>query len=203
MAQYQINSLGEDAIAAFTAYFKVELIIYLPIVAIGQTIMIFVGQNIGAHNYERVRIGIKQCLVMGMVLTATLSAFAIFSGPLLFRTFAKENTVIDLGLRIIHVTFPFYIIYVILQVLGDGIRGIGKSRPPMLIVMVNICVIRTLLLFLIVPRFPDIRGVAITYPITWALAATCMAVYYLLSAETWLKGASVSNMTEKRRDHVK
>jgi putative MATE family efflux protein len=179
MAQYQINSLGENAIAAFTAYFKVELIIYLPIVALGQTIMIFAGQNAGAQNYKRVSLGVKQCLMMGMVLTAALSTFAIFSGPLLFSAFARENAVIDLGLRIIHVTFPFYIIYVILQVLGDSIRGIGKSRPPMVIVMVNICIIRTFLLFLIVPRFPDVRGVAITYPITWALTAACMAAYCL------------------------
>jgi putative MATE family efflux protein len=179
IAQYQINSLGEDAIAAFTAYFKVELIIYLPIVALGQTIMIFVGQNIGAHNFKRVKLGVKQCLMMGMILTATLSAFAIFSGPLLFRAFAKENAVIDLGLRIIRVTFPFYIMYVILQVLGDSIRGIGNSRPPMVIVMINICIIRTFLLFLIVPRLPNVRGVAMTYPITWALTAASMAIYCL------------------------
>ena len=44
IAQYFINSFGEDSIAAFTAYFKVELIIYLPIVAFGQAIMAFSGQ---------------------------------------------------------------------------------------------------------------------------------------------------------------
>ena len=53
MVQYHINSFGEDAIAAFTAYFKVELLVYLPIVALGQSIMTFAGQNAGAGNWTR------------------------------------------------------------------------------------------------------------------------------------------------------
>ena len=57
IAQYFINSFGEDSIAAFTAYFKVELIIYLPIVAFGQAIMAFSGQCKGAEDYSRIRKG--------------------------------------------------------------------------------------------------------------------------------------------------
>ena len=54
-AQYHINGFNVDAIAAFTAYFKVELPIYLPIVAFGQAITIFSGQNIGAKMCIRDR----------------------------------------------------------------------------------------------------------------------------------------------------
>lgn len=53
-------------------------------------------------------------------------------------------------------------------------RDIGKARGPMVIIMTNICVIRTILLISIVPHWQDIRGVAVTYPITWALTAGCM-----------------------------
>ena len=179
MAQFQINSLGENQIAAFTAYFKVELIIYLPIVAIGQAAMTFVGQNIGAKNYERVHTGTRQILIMGMILIVPLSLGALAMGPILFRVFTNDVSVIDLGLQIIQVTFPFYFIYPILQVLGDSLRGMGKVHQPMLIVLINICIIRTILLFIIVPRYPDIRGVAVTYPITWGLTSVCMVAYYL------------------------
>ena len=53
-------------------------------------------------------------------------------------------------------------------------RGLGKSSLPMLIVTVNLCVVRTALLFLIAPRWRDVRGVAVCYPITWALTGVCM-----------------------------
>lgn len=184
MAQYHINSFGEDSIAAFTAYFKVELIIYLPIVAFGQAVMTFVGQNFGAGDYERARKGTFQCVAMSMGLAAVTSCLALFFGASLFRIFNKEASVIETGCRIIRVSFPFYFIYSILQVLGDSLRGAGKVKQPMLIVMINICLIRTGLLFLIVPHISNVQGVALTYPITWALTAVCMAVYYVKFQKT-------------------
>lgn len=178
MAQYHINSLGEDAIAAFAAYFQVELIIYLPIVAFGQAVMTFSGQNAGANRFDRVRRGTGVCLLISMSLAVVSSAAALHLGPYLFRAFNRETAVIETGCRIIGITFPFYCIYCILQVLGDSLRGCGQTRQPMYIILINICVIRTILLFSIVPRIGDVRGVAAAYPVTWALTAVCMAVYY-------------------------
>ena len=179
VVQYHINSLGEDAIAAFTAYFKVELLIYHPIVALGQANMTFSGQNKGAGKMERVRRGTRQCTLISMALAIVTAAVALPLGGVLFRVFNKEPDVIALGRQIIAVTFPFYFLYSVLQIVGDSMRGVGRSKGPMLIILINICVIRTALLFLIVPRVQDIRGVAAAYPVTWALTAICMLIYYL------------------------
>lgn len=179
MAQYHINALGVDAIAAFTNYFKVELIIYLPIVAFGQAIMTFSAQNTGAGNLVRTRRGTRVCLLMSMALAAGSSVLALIFGAQLFGIFTREAEVVALGLKIIAVSFPFYFIYSILQVLGDSMRGSGKTAPPMYIIMFNLCIIRTALLFILVPRFQTIQSVAVTYPVTWALTSLCMAAYYL------------------------
>ena len=53
-------------------------------------------------------------------------------------------------------------------------RGLGESRRPMLIVIFNLCLVRTALLFLIAPRWQDVRAVALCYPVTWAVTGTCM-----------------------------
>lgn len=180
IAQYFINSFGEDSIAAFTAYFKVELIIYLPIVAFGQAIMAFSGQCKGAEDDKRIRKGTGICLVISMLVAGLTSAAALQGGVALFRIFNKETAVIETGLSIIRVTFPFYPIYCILQVVGDSLRGCGRVKQPMLIVMTNICIIRTLLLCVLVPRTGSLQGVAVTYPVTWALTALCMTGYYIL-----------------------
>ncbi len=180
MVQYHINSFGEDAIAAFTAYFKVELLVYLPIVALGQSIMTFAGQNSGAGSWERVRKGTVQCAAMSMLLAAATACVCLPFGEQLFRVFVRDESVIQLGCQIISVTFPFYFIYPIFQVFGDSMRGVGKSKMPMLIVLLNICLIRTALLFVIVPQAPSVTGVAVVYPITWALTSICMVLYYIL-----------------------
>jgi putative MATE family efflux protein len=178
-AQYHINSLGVEAIVAFTAYFKVELPIYLPIVAFGQAITTFSGQNMGAGNIERVKKGAKVCILMGIGVTIVSSTLLLIFGRQAFEIFNHDSVVIDYGIRIISTSFPFYWIYVILEVLGDTIRGAGKATPPMAIILSNICILRIILLFTIMSFYHDVRGVAITYPITWATTALCMAFYYL------------------------
>lgn len=188
-AQYQINSFGVDAIAAFTAYFKVELIIYLPIVAFGQAIPTFSAQNIGAGKFERMKIGTIVCLMMGITLTIATSVTALIFGRQAFGVFNQDSSVIDSGIRIIQTSFPFYFLYVILEVLGGTIRGAGKSTPPMIIILLNICVLRTILLFSIMSFYHDVRGVAMTYPITWAATAACMSVYFFKGK--WLKKGKV------------
>ncbi len=176
--QSQINGFGEDAIAAFTAYFKVESLIYAPILALGSAIMTFAGQNKGAGNYERIRTGTIRCLMISMVLAETTALLCIPLGGILFRLFNREPEVIALGRQIIQTTFPFYFIYSILQIFAESMRGVGKSRVPMIIILTNICLIRTVLLSIVVPMSPSVRTVAAADPITWALTSVCMAAYY-------------------------
>lgn len=188
VVQAHINSFGADAIAAFTAYFKVELIIYLPIMALGQAIMTFSGQNLGAGQTDRIRRGTRACLLISLAMTAALSVLSLLFGETLFRLFNREASVIALGRQIIAVTFPFYVLYPVHQILGDSLRGLGKTRVPTLIVLVNLCVIRTALLFLTVPLTRSIKTVAAAYPVTWGLTALCMCVYYLSIHRTFERG---------------
>lgn len=177
--QFHVNSLGVDAIAAFTAYFKVELLIYLPILAFGQAISTFTSQNLGANQYERVKKGTRVCLAMGIGITVVMSTLVLAFGRQAFSVINSDPGMLDLGVQIISVTVPFYFIYLILEVLGGTIRGAGKAVPPMVIILTNICVLRTVLLFMIMASNQSITGIAMTYPITWASTALGMAIYYI------------------------
>ena len=178
IAQYHINSLGKDAVAAFTAYFKVENLPYYPIVVMGQSVMTFAGQNLGARKYDRVIKGTGVGLMLALGATIAISTLGLIFAGELFGIFYRESEVIALGQQIVRVTFPFYFLYCFLQILGDCMRGTGESKVPMRIVLVNICIVRTLLLFLIVPRMPQVQSVAVCYPLTWGLSAVCMVLYY-------------------------
>lgn len=144
--QYKINNFGVDVIAAFSVYFKIELLIYLPIVAFGQAMMTFAGQNMGAEKPERVFRGVRICILMGIIYAVAAAVLLLSGGELVFAIFNRDEAVIACGLRIIKITFPLYWIYVILEVLADTVRGMGKSLAPMLIIMMTICVFRSLVL---------------------------------------------------------
>lgn len=54
LIQVAINATGETNVAAFTAYFKIETLIYAPLVALGQTATVLAAQNVGAKYHWRV-----------------------------------------------------------------------------------------------------------------------------------------------------
>lgn len=178
IAQYHINSLGTDSITAMTLYIKVELPIYLPIVAMGSAVTTFVGQNIGAGKRVRAHRGTMVCLMMSVILTVMSSALLIVFGRYAFGLFNRDPSVVALGLRVIRTSFPFYFLYSVLQIFGDSIRGSGNSRGPMLVIMANITVFRAVLLSILVPRYMEIRAAAVTYPLSWFTAAVCMVILY-------------------------
>lgn len=184
-AQYHINSLGVDAISAYTTYFRVELLLYHPIIALGQAMTTFTGQNIGAGKPDRVKKGVKICICMGVFLNVATAIFLLLFGPQAFGLFTKDADVIECGMKIIRITFPFYWFYVILEVLADTIRGAGKALPPMVIILSSMCVLRTVLLFFIMGKWHEIQGIAVTYPISWSAAALCMLIYYL--RKSWIE----------------
>ncbi len=150
--QYQINLMGVDTVAAFATYFKVELPMFYLIVALGQTTTTFVAQNHGAGREGRCRQGIRISLALALAATLGLSALMLSVGRWAFWVFDENPAVIETGLRIIGVTFPFYVLYVFHQVLGDALRGYGTTFGPMVVVVANICVVRTVLLALLTAR---------------------------------------------------
>ncbi len=176
--QYKINGFDVDAISAFSIYFKVELIIYLPIVAFGQAMMTFAGQNTGAKKFERIEKGIRVCIITGCIYATVSAVLLIIFGKYAFGLFNEDNNVISCGIRIIKITFPFYWIYVILEVIADTIRGTGKSFSPMIIIMLNICVLRTLILTVITHFNETIEAVASVYPVSWFTASLCFIIYW-------------------------
>lgn len=178
VVQYHINELGEDSIAAFTVYFKTENFIYMPILAFGQVMLTFTGQNIGASNIQRVKKGFLQCNLLSMAVTICLAALFTIFPTLLLEIFSKDEEVNRLVIEIIGITFPCYFLYSIMEVTGSAIRGMGKALPSLVIMLLALCGSRILLIQWVMQYWSSVRAVAIVYPLTWFIAAICFLGYY-------------------------
>ncbi len=164
--QYFINGFDVVAIAAFTAYYRIELLFYMPLVALGQAMMTFTGQNVGARLYDRVKSGLRTTLVFGVGYSLALAAILLYFGRETFGVFYTDPAVIDMGVTIIWISFPFYFFYVFLEVFADTLRGGGLSDVPMYIVLFNQCLLRTLILFGFMQLAHDSRRLVAVYAIT-------------------------------------
>lgn len=179
--QSGINSLDISSVTAFFVYFKVELIIYLPILSIGQAASTVVAQNCGSGGGVRVRRGILTCILIGLVITICLSTLLYVYPDPAFFAFVNEADVIAVGASIARTTFPFYFIYVGLDVLSSSIRGTGRSFAPMVIILANIAGVRIIVLMLLLSIGVDAAGLAIVYPVTWATSTISLLAYILIT----------------------
>ena len=176
--QYYINDFGETAVAAFATYYKVECLIYIPILAFGQAATTFAGQNLGAGHFKRIRRGVTAIAVFGSAIICVLSFVILHFRYGVFGWFMKDGEVVENALRIAGVTFPLYFIYPIMETAGGAVRGMGHSLASMIIVIVNMCVIRVSLLAYFSAHYHTIEALARVYPITWAGAMVCFIIVF-------------------------
>ena len=177
--QSQINTLGVTSVASFTVYFRVELIIYLPIVALGQAVVSFIGQNYGAGNWERIKKGNRLCIFGGSLITFAACILLIIAMPVILNVFTKDAAVAAQTLEIVKVTFPFYFFYTILECFSSNLRGFGKAFLPMIVTVISFCGFRIVALFALMAKNPSPDKVALSYPISWGIAAAAMAILYV------------------------
>lgn len=169
--QANINMLGVDSISAFTAYFKVELFMYYPIMSLGQAALFLVGQNLGAKTYERIRPSLRTCMKIGVPLVLAIGIVMFFFGGYAYAVFNPKPEVISEGMKIFHVTALPYCIYVILEVLSNAIRSYGRTKTAMIISLINYAAARAGLLALYrALGILNISWVASVFPITWVTA---------------------------------
>ena len=178
LIQAQINTLGVASIAAFTVYFKSEMFVYLPILSLGQAMVSFVGQNVGAGKEERIRQGNRVVILGGGAGIFLWTMLLIAGSGVLLSIFSKDPEVIRLAQQIVTTTFPFYFLYVVLEGLSGNLRGYGYAFLPMLVTVVSFCGFRVILLFLMMSQAPGVRSVASVYPMSWLIATILMGVVF-------------------------
>ena len=106
--QASINSFGTDAVAAWTAYGKMDIIFWMTITAMAQSITTFAGQNYGAGEYERLKKGVRVSVAMTACFTVLLStAFFLLARPLL-AIFSPDPDVLEVGVEMVRFLAPCY-----------------------------------------------------------------------------------------------
>ncbi len=153
-----------------------------------QAAAVFVGQNAGAAQWNRLRKGVGVTNGMGVLFTVFISVFCILLAPHLFGLFSKDPEVIAFGASIVRITFPFLFVYVFLQVFGDALRSLSHSFAVMLTVLLNIGLLRVVLMYVLLHVYGTVEALVVIYPITWFTAAVSMAVLYNIKTKQSKKG---------------
>lgn len=166
--QSSINSLGSAAIAGNTAAVSIGGFADVFNDSIGQSALSFVGQNVGARKYDRIKRVITVSSLFGIISSAVLGALIYIFADQLLELFIPGDFE---SMEYAKIRFFFLMLTLpianLMQVLSSVMRAIGKTLPPMLICVFGVCVFRLIWIAFVFPYNPTAECIFVSYPISW------------------------------------
>ena len=173
--------------AGFGAYMKIDGFNIMPIRSFTMAITTFAGQNYGAGKGERVKKGMWITLAIGAIYTVITAVLLLTFSREMIGLFTKEPEVIRYGVLAMRYLCPFYAILSVMHILAGVARGLGKTLPPMLILITAMCVLRVFWVQMILPHWRSMDMLCVVYPISWILGMVMMAIYTWRNLNRMLK----------------
>lgn len=178
IVQSKINIFGEMAMAGYGAYSKIEGFGFLPITSFTLTLTTFVGQNLGAKEYERTKKGAKFGILASVIMAELIGILVFIFAPQLIAAFDSNPEVIKFGVEKGRTAALFYFLLAYSHSIASILRGTGKAIVPMIVMMIFWCIVRVAFLTITIPITNSIYMVYFVYPLTWALSSIVFLYYY-------------------------
>ena len=172
MVQGLINSFGTVVMAAFAAAVKIDSFAYMPVQDFGNAFSVFVAQNYGANQKQRIKEGVKKAGISVVLFCLGISALVfIFARPLMsIFVSSKSAAVISTGVTYLRIEGAFYVGIGILFMLYGFYRAINK--PLMSVILTIISLGTRVVLAYYLSKIPVIGviGIWVAIPIGWFLS---------------------------------
>ena len=169
--QTAVNSLGAICVAGVAAATKLFQLFCCPYDALAMAATNFVGQNLGAGKYDRIRQGIFACCLLGVVYCAVHFLLAQFGTPyaiLLFIRPEEAEAVLPFAWKMCRMDAYFGLFLMLVNVLRLSIQGMGYSRLSLLSGVLEM-VARIFISVWAVPQF-GFAAACMANPLAWVLA---------------------------------
>jgi putative MATE family efflux protein len=177
--QAYINHFGAAAMGGWTAYSKLDHLVFLPMQSASLAVTTFVGQNLGIGNVARAKKGVNVSLWLAFAGTIVVMIPIIVFAPRMVWFFNKDPAIIEYGTIFLHWLTPCYVLCCMNQIYAGALRGAGNATAPMLLMLGSFVGFRQVYLF-VTARFISntIVPIAMSYPAGWFVCSIVMFIYY-------------------------
>lgn len=179
IVQSNINAFGSSAMAGCGAYSRLEGFAFLPITCFTQALSTFVGQNLGAHRYDRVKKGAGFGIGCSIVIAELIGIISYIFAPQMIAIFNDQPDVVRFGTLHMRTICLFYCLLAFSHCIAAIMRGAGKASVSMVTMMVFWCVVRVIYITVAIQFVPELQTVSRAYPITWSCSSVVFLIYFL------------------------
>lgn len=160
---------GDLAVAAYGLVNRVMMFAGMPIIALGQGLQPVLGFSYGAKRADRALGAIRLSVMLATVFSIVGFVVLVFCPSPLMRIFTNELELVDQASHA--ATLVFLALYLVgFQIIGSTVfQAIGKAAPAFL-TATSRQILFLIPLVLMLPRFLQIDGVWLSFPIADALS---------------------------------
>lgn len=194
--QGAINSFGSSAAAGNNASAQVETFISTIVTSVSTTCMVSVGQNIGAHEKERVKGTIILSVSINFVIALVLGFGVLLLGRPFLRIFVPNDSLaVEIGMVRLTCLLSLYSLMAVDNTLSNSIRAFGYTLLPMLNSAVTVILFRTIWMNFIYPHMTfvgnpvkDIFNVYECYMFSWTLSLVVQFLIFIVVYLRYMRG---------------
>ena len=184
-----VNFFGPDAIAAFGAGSRIDMVAMMPTIAIGMSATALTGQNLGAGKPERVKELFKWALLLGTMISGVVAVFALTLPRFILSMFTHSEPVLAIGIQYLRTVAPCYFLFALIFVSMGVVNGAGQTIIPMTFTLISLWAVRVPVAWYLSQNTPlKARGIWIAMAAGFMVTATIGYLYYLTGR--WKKAAS-------------
>lgn len=173
-----VASFGENVVAGFGAAQRIDSLIMLPALTLGQAVNTMAGQNIGANKWERVKTIALYGVLFIFVIGLTISTFVFLSAKLLIRAFVSEEESLSFGMSYLKMIAYFYPFLGVNFILNGIVRGAGAMVQVLVLNIISFWILRYPLTYLFSELFAE-RGIALGIGASFVISSLFALGYYV------------------------
>jgi len=135
-----VATFGADAVAGYGAATRIEQITLVVFYAMSSMIGPFVGQNLGAGQFDRIALAMSLCWKFCLWFGAGLAIILLLSGPSLMALFGAGDEVSRVGSTYLWIVPISFGLNGAVMVINASFNGLGKPMPAVAISLVRMFV---------------------------------------------------------------
>ena len=171
-----------------------------------QTAVNYTGQNMGAHQYNRIKKVYGLCLLYVTIAGLIAGTSVWYFGEELLGIYITDSQeAIRYGLiRFNHVALPYFVCG-LMDVSTGALRGLGASITPMIISILGACGIRVLWTYTIfqIPQFHTPECLYTSYLISWSITFIFQTLAFIIIYKKRVRAdRNISRMPEFKQGEV-
>lgn len=184
--QGKVNTYGTPLVVAVGVCMKIEAVGWQLADAIGAALGTFVGQNVGAKNFDRVKKGVRCAYLLNLICFGVFCPAVWLLAGVIMRAFTQSPESVAYGVEYMRIFICFFLAGGALTVYHNILRAAGDVKVTLLMGVSEVITrIGFTFLFTAVAGY---RGLWLVSPLTWCFAALVGAVRYY--SGTWQKIAA-------------